>query len=837
MLKEGQGNLQTTLELQSPTDILVIYPPIGQPSMIVHQAENNIEDLDHYALNTLPSETSLSITSETSCGKPVPKPAIVEDIQDVDFLEGAHPNCESPSEPSPKINHANEKSIPNNKGKEILECSPETGETEPQPVIDRNDSSLKTNQHHKEPVAAESATPFKATYPEVSSQVVDVDDGSESPVIATYRLRPPTTPRPAPMISGSGCFQQRDKGSVSRISEADQGAPEQNFARSFKTRPSLPRVVVTQAGQKKETDPRESTSSVINDPESESYNRMTKSFDAHSEQPRAGSKRHDSANRHLKPPLSPEVATVVVGDRRGRTRAVHYRNARRTGLVYYPGNRRTRSVFYPSIMRRGVIYYMNTRVPRAVWQPGRSFADETSDEGDWVDDAEGPCIIEVNYANDRESEEGFSRSHRRMGPVYYPGNRRTRSVFYPSIMRRGVIYYMNTRVPRAVWQPGRSFADETSDEGDWVDDAEGPCIIEVNYANDRESEEGFSRSHRRMGPVYYPGNRRTRSVFYPSIMRRGVIYYMNTRVPRAVWQPGRSFADETSDEGDWVDDAEGPCIIEVNYANDRESEEGFSRSHRRMGPVYYPGNRRTRSVFYPSIMRRGVIYYMNTRVPRAVWQPGRSFADETSDEGDWVDDAEGPCIIEVNYANDRESEEEFSRSHSRSRFPRPAATVLVGDGRRGRGYYRGYHRVNSRVIYRAYHSRSRRTRSRSTRSRSTRSRSARNRSVRSRSARSRSARSRSARSRSARSRSESTSTVYEYERTVYYGRRQTRPVYEYDGRTGTIYYARSRPHASRRSPGYRPAAFYRAAFRPAAFHPSAGRSFVARRRIIRTNTS
>jgi hypothetical protein len=494
------------------------------------RAKNNVEDLDHHARNTLSSETSGSITNEKSCDKPVPKPAIIEDIQYVDFLEGTHPNCESPSAPSPQINYAEDKPISEKESKEVLESSPDMTKTERQRVTDTDDAPSKreTNKNHKEADVEDAATPCKATQPEVSSQVVGVDSRSEPPVIATYRHRLPTMPIPGPKIVGWGSFQRQDESSVRGISDVDQAALEQNPARNFKTRPPLPYVVVMQAGQKKDTEARQTTIGATNDPESDYYNRMTKSLDAHPEQPRAGSERRDSANRHLKPPRSPKAVTFVVGDRRGRTRAMYYHNARRTGSVY----------------------------------------------------------------------------------------RRPRPVFHPSIGRRKAMYYVNTRVPRAIWQPNCSFADETSDD--------------------------------------------------------------------------------TSDEGSWVDDAEGPCIIGANYTNNRDSAEGFSRS--------------------------------------------------------------------------------YSRSRS---LPR-AATVVVGDGRSGRGYPRGYCGVNSRVIYRAYRSRNR-------------------------SVRSRSARNRNARNRDARSRSESTSTVYEYERTVYYGRRQARPVYEYDGRTGAIYHAHSRPRTSRWLPVYRPA--------------------------------
>ena len=67
-----------------------------------------------------------------------------------------------PSAPSLEINYAKDMSVLSNKSKEILEGSPETAETEPQRVTERDCVLSKTSQNHKEPNAEEAATHVSA---------------------------------------------------------------------------------------------------------------------------------------------------------------------------------------------------------------------------------------------------------------------------------------------------------------------------------------------------------------------------------------------------------------------------------------------------------------------------------------------------------------------------------------------------------------------------------------------------------------------------------------------------------------------------------------------------
>lgn len=342
------------------------------------RAETDIKDLDH--------NTRKTMVSESTCNNPIPMTAIVEENPNAGFFEAAHPNCEMRSAPSLDINDEKDKLIPRDKGKgkEVPESPPDAAEIEPQRDTGRDTAPSKSDKTDNEPDAEEAAVSRKATY-----------------------------------------------------SEIDQAAPEHASARNLKIRLPLPRVVVIQAEQTKDTERRENTSGATNDLNLESSNLNTKLVDLHSDEPRARSETRDSADCHLRPPRSPEVATTVVGNTSRRTRTMYYRNIRRPGPVYYHGSRRMRSVSQPSRRRTGAIYYAGTRIPRAIWRPRSSFVDEASDEEDWVDDPDDPCIIEASYTNECELEAEFSRPCSRLGSspraatIVVDVNRRGRCYYRP----------------------------------------------------------------------------------------------------------------------------------------------------------------------------------------------------------------------------------------------------------------------------------------------------------------------------------------------------------------------------------------------------------------------
>jgi hypothetical protein len=510
------------------------------------QAENNGEESDHCAGNVMSSETTNTVVSD----KPVLKSTFVDEIQDIDSLEGANPNCDIPTGPLPETNDAKGESTPKGKGKgkgkQVLENSSETTHIGLQRATSGDDALSKTDKIHKESNSGE-AEPCETSCVKVFSKVVDLEDGSEYPVMATYLLPPPTVPRPPPKIVSSEWFQWRDQGNVWRITEFDQAPPKQIPGPDPKIKPSLPRVVVVQAGQK-EAELQESKTRATDDFDSKFSNQSKLSPDSHSHSHRAKLEARNAPDCHLRPPRSPEVATFVGGDKRARTRTMYYRDVRGRGHPVYHNVRRTKPVSHLS-GRRGAIYYSNTKIPRALWQPHSSHADKVSDEEDWVDDSEGPCIIEVSYTNEREPRVEISRPHSRSRSLP-----RAAAVVVDS-GRRGICYYRgyyrnyyrstsrcdHSRNRYARSRSARSRSVRSRSARSRSARSKSALSRSARSMSARSRSECTSTIHIYERTIYY-GRRQSRPV-YEYDGRRGTIFYAHSRsrVPRRVsgYRPAR----------------------------------------------------------------------------------------------------------------------------------------------------------------------------------------------------------------------------------------------------------------------------------------------------------
>jgi hypothetical protein len=99
------------------------------------EPESHHEDADQCPRSPLPDQTTSSITGASRSSPKVPKPAFVEEIRDVDFLEEAHPNCDRQSGPSYRINESRGNFIPGWKNKEEANISSAKPELHCEPVM------------------------------------------------------------------------------------------------------------------------------------------------------------------------------------------------------------------------------------------------------------------------------------------------------------------------------------------------------------------------------------------------------------------------------------------------------------------------------------------------------------------------------------------------------------------------------------------------------------------------------------------------------------------------------------------------------------------------------